>query len=218
MVRDKGKGKTGASSTQKIVEEFTNSGSREYVAANPSQRPAKRLRRTEGQVKADKQKGWKEGIMKHNFKNERQVKAKSIGSDRLVIQHIKSKGMNFWTRRLEGYNANCVFEFYRNMKTPPAGFETSTTARITLKVGNKDIMINPNMIVEYLGYERPPPETVNYPRSEQIDSGLIDNVLYLDRKMAMIPHVSGAFRDDIWVLDKAFHHNLYPRGLEHNPS
>lgn len=221
MVRDKGKGKTGVSSSapaQKIVEEFANSSFEEYVAANPSQRPAKRLRRTKGQVKANKQKGWKEGIMKRNFKNERQVKAKSIGFDRLVIQRIQSKGMNFWTRRLEGYNANFVFEFYQIMKTPHAGFETSTTARITSKVGNKHIMIDFNMIAEYLGHERPPPETVNYPRSEQIDSGLIDIVLYSDPKMAMIPHVPGAFRDDIWVLDKAFHHNLYPMGLEHRPS
>lgn len=153
-----------------------------------------------------------------NFKSERQVKAKSIGTDRLVIQRNQSKGMNFWTRRLEGYNAKCVSKFYQNMKTPPTGFETSSTTRITSKVGNKDIMIDPNMIAEYEGYEGPPPETMNYPRSEQIDSGLINNVLYTDPKMAMIPHVPGAFRDDIWVLNKAFHHNLYPRGLEHKPS
>lgn len=37
---------------------------------------------------ADKWKEWKEVIMKRTFKNERQIKAKSIGTDRLVIQRI----------------------------------------------------------------------------------------------------------------------------------
>ncbi|KAI8547604.1 hypothetical protein RHMOL_Rhmol07G0208300 [Rhododendron molle] len=79
-------------------------------------------------------------------------------------------------------------------------------------------MIDPSVIAKYLGYKQPPPETVNYPQAEPIDAGLINNVLYWDPKMAMIPHVVGEFRDDIRVLNKAFHHNLYPRGLEHKPS
>ncbi|KAF7145876.1 hypothetical protein RHSIM_Rhsim04G0077600 [Rhododendron simsii] len=133
MVRDKGKGKTRASSialAQDIVEEFVDSGSEEPVAGN----------RVEGRQSAF-------------------VKAKSIGTDCLVIQCIQSKG-----------------------------FETSGTPRITSKVGNKDIMIDPSMIAEYLGYELPPPEMVNYPRDEQIDIGLINNVLHTDPKMATIPH------------------------------
>ncbi|KAF7139127.1 hypothetical protein RHSIM_Rhsim07G0099400 [Rhododendron simsii] len=221
MLREKGKGKTGASSSApipEIVEEQADSGSEEPVAGSSGRKSRKRLRRTGKQVQADKRVEWKEGVMKRRFKNERQVKAKSIGTDHLVIQRIRSKGMNFWTRRLEGYNIVCVIEFYQNMRTPPTGFLTSNIARITSKVGGKDIMIDPFVIAKYLGYERPPPKSVNYPRDEKIDDGLINNVLYTNPKNAKLPHVVGGFRDDIWVLNTAFHHNLYPRGLEHKPS
>ncbi|KAF7148718.1 hypothetical protein RHSIM_Rhsim03G0044100 [Rhododendron simsii] len=196
MVREKGKGKTGAGSrapVPKIVEEQASSGSEEPVAGSSSRKSRKRLRRTGKQVQADKRVEWKEGMMRRRFKNERHVKAKSIGPDHLVIQRIRSKGMNFWTRRLEGYNIVCVTEFYQSMKTPPVGFETSNTARITSK-------------------------SVNYPRDEKIDDGLINNVLYTNPKNAKIPHVVGGFRDDIRVVNAAFHHNLYPRGLQHKPS
>ncbi|KAF7113877.1 hypothetical protein RHSIM_RhsimUnG0105600 [Rhododendron simsii] len=221
MVRTKRPGVTGASSSAPvpdIVQEQESSGSEEPVAGQSSRGSRKRLRRTGKQVQADKRVEWKEGMMNRRFKNERQVKAKSIGNDHLVIQRIRSKGMNFWTRRLEGYNIVCVIEFYQNMRTPPTGFETSNTARIVSRVGGKDIMIDPFVIAKYLGYERPAPETVNYPRDEEIDDGLINNVLYTNPKNAKIPHVVGEFRDDIRVLNKAFHHNLYPRGLEHKPS
>ncbi|KAF7115515.1 hypothetical protein RHSIM_Rhsim10G0080800 [Rhododendron simsii] len=63
------------------------------------------------------------------------------------------------------------------MKTSPAGFETSGTTRITSKVGTKISLIDPSVIAEYLEYERPLPEAVNCPWSEQIDSGLINNGL-----------------------------------------
>ncbi|KAF7150506.1 hypothetical protein RHSIM_Rhsim02G0091300 [Rhododendron simsii] len=221
MVRTKRPGVTGASSSapvSNIVQEQESSGSEEPVAGQSGRGSRKRLRRTGKQVQADKRVEWKEGMMNRRFKNERQVKAKSIGNDHLVIQRIRSKGMNFWIRRLEGYNIVCVIEFYQNMRTPPTGFETSNTARIVSRVGGKDIMIDPFVIAKYLGYERPAPETVNYPRDEEIDDGLINNVLYTNPKNAKIPHVVGEFRDDIRVLNKAFHHNLYPRGLEHKPS
>ncbi|KAG5564848.1 hypothetical protein RHGRI_000893 [Rhododendron griersonianum] len=74
------------------------------------------------------------------------------------------------------------------MRTPPAGFETSNTARICSKVGGKDIRIDPSVIANYLGYQRPAPEKLNYPRGGKIDDGLINNVLYANPKNATIPH------------------------------
>ncbi|KAI8530876.1 hypothetical protein RHMOL_Rhmol11G0093800 [Rhododendron molle] len=179
MVQEKGKGKVGASSSAPapdIVEEQASLGSEEPVVGKSVRRSRKHLHRTRKQVQADKRVEWKEGMMKRKFKSERQVKAKSVGTDHFVIQRIWSKGRG------------------------------------------KDIMIDPAVIAKYLGYERPPPESVNYPRDGQNDDGLITNVLYMNPKMAIIPHVVGEFRDDIRVLNKAFHHNLYPRGLEHKPS
>ncbi|KAF7154766.1 hypothetical protein RHSIM_Rhsim01G0159700 [Rhododendron simsii] len=205
MVRTKRPGVTGASSSAPvpdIVQEQESSGSEEPVAGQSGRGSRKWLRRTGKQVQADKRVEWKEGMMNRRFKNERQVKAKSIGNDHLVIQRIRSKGMNFWTRRLEGYNIVCVIEFYQNMRTPPTGFETSNTARIVSRVGGKDIMIDPFVIAKYLGYERPAPETVNYPRDEEIDDGLINNVLYTNPKNAKIPHVVGEFRDDIRKMER----------------
>ncbi|KAG5547651.1 hypothetical protein RHGRI_013372 [Rhododendron griersonianum] len=88
------------------------------------------------------------------------------------------------------------------MKTPPAGFETSNTARIVSRVGGKDIRIDPTVIAEYLGYEWPAPETVNYPRAEKIDDGLINNVLYTNPRNAKIPHgVKGNDFKKLEILD-----------------
>ncbi|KAF7127953.1 hypothetical protein RHSIM_Rhsim11G0004200 [Rhododendron simsii] len=159
MVQDKGKGKTAASSSapaHEIVGEFADSSPEEYVAKtseNPGPRPTKRVCRMGEQVKVVFRKGWKKGMPRRNFKNERQVKLKSIGTPTVWLFDALERN----------------------------------TARITSKVGNKDIMVDPSVIVQYMGYERPSPET-------------------------------GAFRDDIRVLNKAFHYNLYPRGLEHKPS
>ncbi|KAF7147601.1 hypothetical protein RHSIM_Rhsim03G0183100 [Rhododendron simsii] len=159
MVRTKRLGTTAASSSAPvpdIVEEQASSGSKEPVAGQSSRGSRKRLRRTGKQVQADKRAKWKEGMVKRRFKNERQVKAKSIGNDHLVMQRIRSKAASFGDNEL--------------------------------------------------------------PPHEKIDDGLINNVLYTNPKNAKIPHLVGEFRDDIRVLNKAFHHNLYPRGLEHKPS
>ncbi|KAF7116977.1 hypothetical protein RHSIM_RhsimUnG0007800 [Rhododendron simsii] len=140
MVRTKRPGVTGASSSAPvpdIVQEQESSGSEEPVAGQSGRGSRKRLRRTGKQVQADKRVEWKEGMMNRRFKNERQVKAKSIGNDHLVIQRIRSKGNDY--KKMERLDPGPITGAFLKKSKPRSGIlKESSKAFLTTKPGPKE--------------------------------------------------------------------------------
>ncbi|KAG5564847.1 hypothetical protein RHGRI_000893 [Rhododendron griersonianum] len=140
MVRKKGKGKAKEGSSAlppEIMEEQAESGSEESAAAGSGRKKRKRLRRTGKEVQADKRVEWKEGVMKRRFKNERQVKAKSIGTDHLVIQRIQSKGNDY--KKMERLDPGPITStFLKKSKSRSSAPKESSKAFLTTKPAPKE--------------------------------------------------------------------------------
>ncbi|XP_058220236.1 uncharacterized protein LOC131330619 isoform X1 [Rhododendron vialii] len=177
-------------------------------------RPEKPKRRTREEMAADLKTNWEAKMAARGFKSERRVHAMSLGKDSASIQQITKRGLNFWTRSLDGYNAKGVIEFYQKMNIE----NVLATGKITSKVANKVIEVDACTIAKYLKYIRPAPEVTNYPQPEPIDPDDINQALYTNPNDASLPHKPGKFRDVYRVLNQALHYNLYPRGTESKPS
>ncbi|KAH7848410.1 hypothetical protein Vadar_002423 [Vaccinium darrowii] len=205
-----------SSSKRPLVEEEEVEERNDVEDGNP---PA--IRRTSAHVIADKELDWKNLMPTRGFKNERQVDISKMGKFQYGIRHIYHNGLEFWTKPLAGYNKNVVIEFYQNMK-PLIDMENSTNHSIVSKVGRVKIVITPDVIATYLNYVRPAPGTSNYPigeRENPIELDDILKVLYKDvRDYTEGDHISGKFKADCILVNKAIHVNLYPRGVDTKPT
>ena len=88
---------------------------------------------------------------------ERQVDRGDIGSHP-VINTLNRLGLHAFYDPVKGYIPTLVVEFYTNM----AVMEKKRV--ITSKVKGNKVKITPNRIAEYLGYERPSKEAINFPK------------------------------------------------------
>ncbi|KAI8542244.1 hypothetical protein RHMOL_Rhmol08G0123400 [Rhododendron molle] len=88
--------------------------------------------------------------------------------------------------------------------------------KIETVVGDVDIVVDPNIIAEYLDYERPLAESITYPRpgEEEVDMGLV----YAEVFEGGVPgEAGGDLKDEYRTMNKFLHYNLFPRGMEKTP-
>ncbi|KAH7863918.1 hypothetical protein Vadar_023512 [Vaccinium darrowii] len=189
--------------------------SEEYEPTQGNRSGAKKpSKRTHEEVVADDRKAWLEGFKLKRGKNERQVNERDLGED-LGVTEIRQEGLEQWFEPVPGYNLKSIKEFYKTMKVEKEGDEP---VKIKAKVAGKLIQVTPDHIAEQLKYTRPDPKTINYPGEEQLTDQLIKNFLYEKPNEKLHPINPGRFLDDIRILNKAIHANLYPKGKDTKPS
>lgn len=199
-------------------DDFVKEGA-EIAQEEASGSRTRKKRRTRAEMAEEKRREWEGSFGGKKFKNERQVDANKFSLDHFGVHCILQKGLKFWTEVLPGYNKNTVIDFYKYMQIPEGDWENDPAVRIVSRVTGIDVVITPNDIAVYLGIQRPPPESVNYPQKNvTIDSGVVNNVLYVDPSKASDPHMPGNFKGSVRFLNKVIHFNLYPRGSDHRPS
>lgn len=171
-------------------------------------------RKTHEEVIGDRRRKWLAAFPKKKAKNERQLDEADLGTD-LGVKGIHQEGLQQWFEPVPGFNLKCVKEFYTTMRVEKEGDEP---VKIKAKVAGKMIQVTPDHIAEHLKYTRPDPETVNYSGEKSWDKQEIKNFLYEDPTGELEPIKPGRFQDDIRILNKAIHVNLYPKGKASAPT
>jgi hypothetical protein len=179
-------------------------------------RKEQKKKRTREEVHEDSKADWEKSLVGRLGKNERQVDALSLGEN-FSVPEIRREGLEAWFKPLKGYNLKCVREFYQN-HVISENEETGLPFKIKSTVGGKAILVTPNIIAKYLDYKRPESSTINYPRAEPLDPDYVRSMLYDDPLQATFPIKPSLFKENVRILNKSIHHNLYPRGKEHEPS
>ncbi|KAH7858731.1 hypothetical protein Vadar_027262 [Vaccinium darrowii] len=169
-------------------------------------------RRTHEEVIGDRRRKWLAAFPKKKAKNERQLNEADLGTD-LGVKEIHQEGLQQWFEPVPGFNLKCVKEFYTTIRVEKEGDEP---VKIKAKVAGKMIQITPDHIAEHLKYTRPDPETVSEERSWTKQE--IKDFLYEDPSGELEPIKPGRFQDDIRILNKAIHVNLYPKGKASAPT
>ncbi|KAH7843558.1 hypothetical protein Vadar_018130 [Vaccinium darrowii] len=173
-------------------------------------------KRTREEVFEDNTTNWVERLKVRSAKNERQVDAISL-EEKFSVPEIRREGLEGWFEPLSGYNLKCAREFFQNVEIN-VNKDTGLPIRLKSKVNNKPILISPKIIASHLRYKRPEPSTINYPRAKPLDADLVKEILYDYPEQATDPIKPSLFKEEIRTLNKAIHHNLYPRGKENEPS
>ncbi|KAH7867045.1 hypothetical protein Vadar_028230 [Vaccinium darrowii] len=173
-------------------------------------------KRTREEVFEDNTTNWVESLKGRPAKNERQVDAISL-EEKFSVPEIRREGLEGWFEPLPEYNLKCVREFYQNVEIN-VNKDTALPIRLKSNVNNKPILISPKTIASHLKYKRPEPSTINYPREEPLDPDFVKEKLYDYPEQATDPIKPSLFKEEIRTLNKAIHHNLYPRGKENKPS
>ncbi|KAI8526450.1 hypothetical protein RHMOL_Rhmol13G0308400 [Rhododendron molle] len=223
----RGKGKVDETSSRReikenIEEESESESSEEEtdeeevpLESRTGQREKRARRRTPEEMDADAQLDWVTSIPNRGFKCERSVSRRSFFDQNEILNLLKDQRLKFWTRALRGYNKAGVIEFYQNLNMS----EALTKGKIKSKVNKKNIVVDANLIANYLKYERPPADLVNYPRAEDTDSAVVQADMYTTvPRTGIPPHKPGLFKDLYIVVNQVLHYNLYPRGAENKPS
>ncbi|KAH7840227.1 hypothetical protein Vadar_014358 [Vaccinium darrowii] len=171
-------------------------------------------KRTHEEVIGDHCRKWLAAFPRKKGKNERQVDEADLGKD-IGVKEIYQEGLQKWFEPLSGFNRKCVKELYTTMKAEKEGDEPM---KIKAKVVGKLIQVTPDHIAEHLKYTRPNPETINYPREKPLDKQIIKDFLYEDPTGELEPINPSQFQDDIRILNKVIHANLYPKGKANAPT
>ncbi|KAH7834121.1 hypothetical protein Vadar_012885 [Vaccinium darrowii] len=178
---------------------------------------SKMVKKKQAKAKKDKKKKeWLESLTDRPAKNERQVDAVSL-EGKYGVKEIREEGLEQWLEPLRGYNLRCVREFYKNLDVVRSG-DSNMPTKIRSKVSNKTIVVTPDTIAEYLQYERPDPEDTNYPDGEEMPETDLLDIIYANPGSGMRPILPSRFKEDIRVLNKAIHANLYPKGKDSKPT
>ncbi|KAH7843060.1 hypothetical protein Vadar_012246 [Vaccinium darrowii] len=226
MVRTKGKGKPSEKLAKRRRQNSdSDTGSEEYepsrevvmADAGAGRGSKKSSKKSHDELVDDKREKWLAGFQTKKGKCERQINAMELG-EKHGVPEIRHEGLEQWFNPVPGFNPKCVKEFYMNMVVVKEGEgENAVPVKLTATVANKVVKVTPDRIAKQLKYKRPEPSTIDYPGIE-IDWDGVKETLFRDPQNGMKPIIPGRFKDDIRILNKAFHANLYPKGKETKPS
>ena len=132
-----------------------------------------------------------------------------------VYGGIEKMSVPGWHREGKGYITPLVREFYLGMEKV-VGEET-----LKSKVRGNMILLTPAVIASYLGYQRPPPAEITYPR-EGYESPKGDELAQLvctdmAAYRAKGHYTQGMLKPKFALMNKMVYYVLYPRGEEKTP-
>ncbi|KAH7865711.1 hypothetical protein Vadar_010167 [Vaccinium darrowii] len=228
MARKKGLGKPSTKLTKRRRQNSdSESSSEEYdptreeglkADAGTSRGDKGPSKRTHDEVVDDKREKWLAAFKTKKVKCERRVTANELG-EKYGVPEIRQEGLRQWFDPVPGYNLKCVKEFYMNAEVVKEGEgKEAKPVRLTAKMANKVVKVTPDRIAKQLKYKRPDPSTVNYPGKVEIDEKGLKETLFKDPQTGMNPIIPSRFNDEIRIINKAIHANLYPKGKETKPS
>ncbi|KAF7149250.1 hypothetical protein RHSIM_Rhsim03G0128900 [Rhododendron simsii] len=121
-----------------------------------------------------------------------------------------------WVATLKGRKVTCDRQVCKHSLAANGYIGVIRNKEIETIVGGVEMIIDPDTIAQYLGYERPEAETITYPRPDEEDIGM--NVVYAEVFEGGVVGEAGVdLKDEYRTMNKVLHYNLYPRGTEKTP-
>ncbi|XP_057465634.1 uncharacterized protein LOC130755258 isoform X2 [Actinidia eriantha] len=138
------------------------------------------------------------------------------GSDaetKKVVKILKDRGLSFFFKPVNGYILNIVFEFFKNLKIVGDG------SVLESRVNGKVVVVTPDHIASYLGYTRPRPDEVQFPRPNyaRLSPKQYAEIVCADPSQFRGKFSMGMLKDKYRIMNKIIHYNIHPKGSEKQP-
>lgn len=138
--------------------------------------------------------------MKRGVKNERHIDVESIRPGHICVQRITAQGLAYSFSNNPGFIKGLVANFYKNRKVRELGKINEKGAQITSKIGQVNVVVDPDVIARALNYERPLVASVNFSRANFASRDEINQALYTNPADAKRPHIPGKFKEEYRLL------------------